>query len=489
MPSELLGYILSLTIDNNDWSLQRLRRYALVSQSWLKIVISTPELWGRVYFLDSPSDTKLFLRKSKEAPLLVDVTSKRDTFASPIEDFFDVIAMHRKRISRLKYIGNGTSKVLEHLHANMSSLEELHVHFLWHYRQTWLFQLPVGAPLKVLSLRSASLDWMLGLPSSLTELEVAGIQMLPPTLAQIVDILNATPALQRLSLVDIAQQVEDITALGADETFAERDILLPNLKSFYLRNIPTHICTALIERIDAPVCMRLGVENVPGSLSTDVMSNLYVLLRPILQCSATVCLTLDGSLDRIVINTRPEPFPEPLSDTKEVIAQGAHISFTTVKPFRDLQVLSNFIQSSSITAPLQLDVGKTWWWDDEISNVSLPSTIIQALSTLCSLKFGRGVDPTACLAFLATPTVDLERRVKTWNCPDLVQLEVAGKYDDGQSLLAFLNGRYGSEAREYGPLVPGMDMGIVVPPKTLTSPLSLSPSASAALRLASKHLP
>ncbi|KAG8948247.1 hypothetical protein FRC04_009885 [Tulasnella sp. 424] len=440
LPTELLSSILLLSLDRRSYTLNALQKLGRVCKAWHKIVSDTPDFWTRIDFNAPPHVLRLFLKKSKSIGLAIEccMSSNDSVLPSKVEDFIEMTHKYSSRWTSFKYKGNATQRIMRNIEsAGKEKLRELSVHFLWHYRQSWLFNLPKDAPLERISLTSASLDWTAACTSqlrNLKSLELKDLHMNPPKLQRMIQILEASPNLESLILVGITQDADDASSSAAQGLLEGEPIHLPELRGLLLKNVPPHFHLCFLGRITAPRCQRLIVDAVPPHLF-DVPSNFtadsnataprfFDLARPILRSAPKLSISAHGRLNHIHFVTLPEP--AEVSESAQIVNPGLDLTFETDVPMTDLQRVAQFVgaalsspatASDSLgeqhdgelaipqpTTQVVLKAGKTWWWDDDLDIVSLPPATLHALHPhLVQLEIGRGVDGTEAVRWLSQP--------------------------------------------------------------------------------------
>ncbi|KAG9019575.1 hypothetical protein FRB90_000483, partial [Tulasnella sp. 427] len=429
LPNELLSTILLLSFDHRNYTLHTLQRLARVCKAWHKIVSNTPSFWTRINFDAPPHVLRLFLHKSKSSGLAIECcTSSSDSvLPSKVEDFVEMTHKYAPRWTSFKYKGNATQRIMRNIEsAGKEKLRELSVHFSWHYRQSWLFNLPKDAPLERISLTSASLDWTAACKSqlrNLKSLELKDLHMNPPKLHLMVEILTASPELESLVLVGITTDSDDASASLANGLLEPTApaIHLSELHSLLLKNVPAHFHTCFLSRIVAPRCRRLIDDAVPPQLfaipaeesSAQQEPRLFDLLtRPIIRASPKLVISAQERLNHIRLVTNPEPSDEAS------FRPGVDLTFETDVPMTDLLRISQFV-GAALSPPFDeehinsgpqviVKAGKMWWWDDDQDVVILPPAALEALHPyLVHLEIGRGVNGTQAVHWLAQPLVPL----------------------------------------------------------------------------------
>lgn len=107
LPPDLLIRIFELVVVPKTWSIQQLRRLALVSKLWLSIVKSTPSLWAVAKYdshLSTQYDTShvtTALSKSKKAPLTATRHVQDHTDDIPLRWFLENVTQHAHRFHSL----------------------------------------------------------------------------------------------------------------------------------------------------------------------------------------------------------------------------------------------------------------------------------------------------------------------------------------------------------------------------------------------------
>ncbi|KAG8926861.1 hypothetical protein FRC01_008302 [Tulasnella sp. 417] len=439
LPTEILSCILLLSIDRRSYALSALQKLGRVCKAWHKIVGSTPDFWTRIDFNAPPHVLRLFLQKSKNIGLAIECSmpSNDSVLPSKVEDFIEMTHKYSSRWTSFKYRGNATQRIMRNIEsAGKEKLRELSVHFLWHYRQSWLFNLPKDAPLERISLTSASLDWTAACTSqlrNLKSLELKDLHMNPPKLQRMIQILEASPKLESLVLVGISQDADDATTSAAHGLLEGAPIHLPELHSLLLKNVPPHFHLCILGRIAAPRCQRLIVDAVPPHLfnvpSSDADAEappprLFDLARPIIRAAPKVCISAHGRLNHIQFVTLPEPLE--VSESSQIVHPGLDLTFETDVPMTDLQRVAEFVGAALSPAAIDPDLsgaqqggevvifqpatqavvkaGKTSWWDEDQDIVSLTPATLHALHPyLVELGIGRGVNGTDAVRWLSQP--------------------------------------------------------------------------------------
>ncbi|KAG9046043.1 hypothetical protein FS837_005163 [Tulasnella sp. UAMH 9824] len=440
LPTELLSCILLLSIDRRSYTLNALQKLGRVCKAWHKIVSNTPDFWTRIDFNAPPHVLRLFLQKSKNIGLAIEccMSSNDSVLPSKVEDFIEMTHKYSSRWTSFKYRGNATQRIMRNIESvGKEKLRELSVHFLWHYRQSWLFNLPKDAPLERISLTSASLDWTAACTSqlrNLKSLELKDLHMNPPKLQRMIQILEASPKLESLVLVGISQDADDASTSAAHGLLEGAPIHLPELHSLLLKNVPPHFHICFLGRIAAPRCQRLIVDAVPPHLFNVPPSSahadappprLFDLARPIIRAAPKLCISAHGRLNHIQFVTIPEPLE--VSESAQIVHPGLDLTFETDVPMTDLQRVAGFVGAALSPAAIDPDllgvqqdgevivpkpattqvvikVGKTWWWDDDQDIVSLPPAALHALHPyLVQLEIGRGVNGTEAVRWLSQP--------------------------------------------------------------------------------------
>ncbi|KIO32519.1 hypothetical protein M407DRAFT_18572 [Tulasnella calospora MUT 4182] len=439
LPTELLSCILLLSIDRRSYNLSALQKLGRVCKAWHKIVGNTPDFWTRIDFNAPPHVLRLFLQKSKNIGLAIEcsMSSNDSVLPSKVEDFIEMTHKYSSRWTSFKYKGNATQRIMRNIESvGKEKLRELSVHFLWHYRQSWLFNLPKGAPLERISLTSASLDWTAACTSqlrNLKSLELKDLHMNPPKLQRMIQIMEASPMLESLVLVGISQDADDASTSAAHGLLEGEPIHLPELHSLLLKTVPLHFHICFLGRIAAPRCQRLIVDAVPAHLFNVSTSSadadappprLFDLARPIIRAAPKLCISAHGRLNHIQFATIPEPLE--VSDSAQIVRPGLDLTFETDVPMTDLQRVAEFIgaalsppavdpdllgvqQGGEVVVPqpatqVIVKAGKTSWWDNDQDIVSLPPAALQALHPyLVQLEIGQGVNGTDAVRWLSQP--------------------------------------------------------------------------------------
>lgn len=430
IPYEILARILLFSIDSRTVTLAHLQSLASVSRYWLDVVRSDPRFWCRVDF-QSPRSAALCLRKSKDVGLRIDCATgskEKFTLVSAMEDFMTAVSAegHGHRWRTLNFQGSATPRLLRLiLEKPRPMLENLTIKFSWHYQQTWLFALPLEAPLKSVTLVSASLDWFdaegRNRMKGLKDLELRELHVNPPPVEYLLQTLEASPDLESLVLIDIANplQQQQQPGEGEGQETLIRTIPLPHLHTLQLTGVPQATVGALLACIDAPNLRKVVAERIPSSVLDS--PHFTSLLRRLAENGAPrVNLSLEGRLDQLRLYTTsigadtgieltfdPPPPPPPASQPP---TSG---------------ILTLLAQISALTSPTSLRIGKTWWWDDDADVLQFPLPVSMLLPpSVASLDLGKGIDARPVLEHLSNPAA----------CPNLRSVTLK-PWDEGADVV------------------------------------------------------
>ncbi|KAG8907410.1 hypothetical protein FRB99_004435 [Tulasnella sp. 403] len=399
LPVEILVQILfaSLNHDPNAWAVLTLRDLASVSKHWMEIIASTPYFWS-IVSVAFPVDTiRLVLRKSKNVPLRVHCWSPDILpVTEGTEEFMEVVSEYSSRWQSLSFRGHATPKVMEYLESSKPALIDLNVQFLWCYRASQLLKIPPDCPLRRINLHSVSLEWDSPTLSNLTVLHLRSIHTNPPSLLHIVSIISSSPDIESLTLEDMSPNPEEATQdVQLEVILSTMHVHLPALRNFVLKNIPEHVSRWLLLQMSAPGCRRLVASNVDPVVFQGERPPLLQLALPLIRSSKRMRLSVSERLSWLSVtsfSTTTLPGPGDLP--------GLELSFATLTPMEHLDTVAHFLSLGTLTAEVHIDVGKTWWWEDDFDTMPFPVMVLERLPNTRRIEIGRGVDGTTLLRYL-----------------------------------------------------------------------------------------
>ncbi|KAG8857208.1 hypothetical protein FRB96_005883 [Tulasnella sp. 330] len=286
LPNEILGRIFCLAVPAKSWSTKKLQQLALVCKSWSNAVKSTPELWAVVQhnmLVSTPTleHVEMALRLSKRAPLTLlfrkepqGATISSRAIAEDqlvVSDKLAIAGEHTDRWRSFTFHGRFTPSVLDALEHPELSLETLEIMWPPEYDlPLQSFILANGDRLRHLALSNVAIQC--GLFEGLVSLRLNNATSPPstpwlPSLTQLVDILEASPDLEVLtlqqhldrSLEESPSRVMSYLDTGSPLPSPGRVIYLPRLQCLVLRNLSHTMTHHLLQYIDSDALTRVRI--------------------------------------------------------------------------------------------------------------------------------------------------------------------------------------------------------------------------------------
>ncbi|KAI0637345.1 hypothetical protein C8Q77DRAFT_1097128 [Trametes polyzona] len=204
LPPELLTMIFSFVEASSEEDCKDLLNITHVCNRWRAVAIGTPVLWTRISFTHS-GGVDAFLQRSKNQPLHVTVHTRELVLVSTIRSLTKEI--HRTRSLKVAIPASfALNVVAKKLFGHTPQLEELCLERLPQHEEERRFTVAFpmepadfdGAPaLRSLKLRGIPLPYLPRGPNKLTNVDLGGFL---PSLSILLDLLERSPQLKRLSL-------------------------------------------------------------------------------------------------------------------------------------------------------------------------------------------------------------------------------------------------------------------------------------------------
>lgn len=257
-----------------------------VCQKWREVALSSANLWTRVPF-SLPKWVPEVLRRSKEAPLTIDVFNDRSSYAS-IHHGLTLALKGLQHVKVLSLGGNLSRHTCNLLGDSLAStdapiLEKLSLQFPPSRRgETWT--LPANllcshAPRlhDVLISGVVEVPWKLPVLEGLTYLHLAPTEGSPPSPEQLTTILRACPGLVRLALMDKALPATTHTTLPPVPS-----IFLASLKTLRLSGDIKN-CACLASLLSVPLSTQITVKTTFDQHRNNVFEDSMVALSTLLR--------------------------------------------------------------------------------------------------------------------------------------------------------------------------------------------------------------
>lgn len=281
LPEELLSIIFELALEGKDWRFSSWRaQLALVSRSWNAIVQHSPCLWSRICDDQSLELNTLALIRSGNAPINIrfsfDYFTERRLLSAT--DSFRTTCRHvrRWRTARLTFGDErrSNSDLYELFTTPAPLLEQLTIEYTGCLSMPLITNPFAGQAdrLRSICIHGACIPWNSGILFDLDTLKLHDIENNPPTLSNILSILQSSPTLSVLELSGLPFDPM------LEQTPEHPPIQLPRLRSLYLGGLDYRFQSILLQHMQAPPCEQLTLQYAPDE---DVNAISFIsLIRP-----------------------------------------------------------------------------------------------------------------------------------------------------------------------------------------------------------------
>lgn len=350
LPNEVLLDVFLRTRDEGDvhYDPSLLHTLGRVCKRWHDFVLSSPQLWSRISSRYDAKTLRLFLRRSRTAPLTV-VLCPGDQ-----PQFFSSTSPSSFRWRAVVWRGSfstHTVDLLRHLPPTVEELDMSPPSAISSRVVTIDFQGTI--PFKHVTLRGARFDWTSPRLSSLSTLTLADVAL---DWASARPIIASSPGLEVLCLRGIKWPAD-----GSRRPLDHRLIDLPNLTKLVMRSVYTFLGSSFVRTLSIPSVQLLFIDYVSGDVLSDPDAHLLHSLVHMMKGVPSIILSARMKMmahDAVTIGTVP---PE---DAEEWIrgphAAGFHIGFNGDQGESLPSLLSGgsaLVASSASLSPTILEFG------------------------------------------------------------------------------------------------------------------------------------
>ncbi|KAG8875312.1 translational activator of GCN4 [Tulasnella sp. 331] len=439
LPIEITTRILEHVISPADWSFDRLRTIALVSKSFLSLVISTPTLWAVArydgYNLVHPM---IALENSKDAPLTVFMAGEREYTGGtydvyPAQEFVDLAFEHVHRWQSVTFCTQHTGAVLHSLSTSNTPLLQTLAICRHDEEGRRCFSLRDAPRLQELSLSGAMIIGSTSVLAGLRDLSISTLASGDDMISSetILAVISSCSMLERLQLKAIDLRQPPRFEGGA--TFQQAAYHLPHLKTLNLRSLSSAVLLPLCALIQAEQLATAYVECSTIDTSISLLQTLcrseeglahLISAGPLCCNTETVQITGGAGLNRFRCVPKPSAGLTPTS---------LDLSFMGVSLTTAYGTLSKVLPGTPIDLMITRDLpssSDTLAGMDLVTRMEIRPDYLGATNTLRQL---------------ATPRSCGRDDSYRWLCPNLEHLSISSDaYKNNDELLRFLYDRYGT---------------------------------------------
>ncbi|KAG9009526.1 hypothetical protein FRB94_014189 [Tulasnella sp. JGI-2019a] len=452
-----------------DWSITRLQELAQVAKAWRDVILGTPEMWAVIKIHRRPGinprwreDVDLVLERSRSAPLTVVYGVGKERYDSEIRDvrvvgeIFKLIGNHISRLQTIIYSGALSSTVATVLELPTPSLKHFHINS-WNYYDPW------GASQSMLPLRLSSGQKLLHVEAQntpliwsdfkgLTSLHLVKVEVEKDNDRLVEDlfvVLQSCPDLASLALDGIGPVADEGNAGSPDERSMQgiltcsRQIDLPSLWSLNIKNSAPALVLAIVFSVHATRVSNLHLQVGRYFLAALPDINAAQLIKPAFDralnpCPETRLYIIQYSHSLKIQNYGDESWekqpPRNASFEFHVILD------KEVTEGDALERLSEFLQYSSRSIPVQLELGFGLAASENAScMIRFPVHILDQVVEL-RLNGNRNHTPEILYYLSQTRTQKGSNYKPTWICPRLASIWI--NYRKWKHIVTFLERRY-----------------------------------------------
>ena len=408
LPTELLADILIEVVwDSGSW-MESLRDISLVCKVWRDLAAETPAFYTRIDMNYKRPAVKYFLNASRGSPLTITCTNA--FYTSQTDSFAELLTPHVSRVQSFEY--NGTlTKFLEPL---ITHARDVNIHYTgYSNNQTDMLSLTGTEPLRTFSNQAVWMDYNSPRLIRLRSLSLNDIRFRSPTMLQILSILDASPCLEVLRLVDIGTNLEDPFREDAPE----------------LRNPPT------LPKLHLPFLNTLEMKRIPHHTLIQISSDVFATAHCVTETENLSAVNLIGFLSKVALPAAKQHdftihFRRVWEGRQRRMGfermEDGGVSFDVCPGERELFLtsLATAISRLPTARPARLNL-TTDPGPKRRLGLHLSNQVLNSLATVETISLGHRIDAGTLLCRLAKPMDDGE-----WLCPNLKKVYVEDVEDD-----------------------------------------------------------
>lgn len=410
LPSNILVRIFVSLRDESLFQkdFKQLKTLAGVCKQWHSTVLQSPKLWNRITSLYGPNAVKLFLKRSTNTSLTIQLCQS-NTRNDECVDFLNTIVATRSRWKIIQWRRDGGYHTPERLAALPSSVKDLDVRTT--PRSYWkglrLDLRNSRAPFDHVTAHGIALPWSSSRLSCLTSLDLAYVDL---QLDELQSLLAASPRLKTLSLRNLRQPTTQPQNNRIPPI--ETPICMLALAKLVIKDAGDQITSSLVRSLHVPNVRQLFIEDIDIPMLEVLSESHYGIFHSVarrmgeakvINISAWVqahpkrAWALYG---RVTLGSVELERLEQWSSMEG--SDGFHIGFSA-KPdamMDRLQQVATFVRSCAPTTRTSLDIGAQVI-KKKPRSLLIPTQVLSDLRNTFKLTIGLKVDTVQLFELLS----------------------------------------------------------------------------------------
>ncbi|KAG8973582.1 hypothetical protein FRC05_008651 [Tulasnella sp. 425] len=442
LPAELFREILvqALLVDSNGsldtW--KHVHKLASVSKFWYEMVTGEPRLWTKITSIDPPMVTATKLRNSKGAELDVelDLAGRMPRITADAEEDWlaNAVSGESRRWKTLAFRCTTCPRwIYQALDGAAPALRDLCVRIPRGWQEGMEGRINLGdggEPLRRLRLESIGMTWDSLRLVNLKYLWLANILTHHPTLSQLRAIIQSSPTLETLGLINTPCQADEVDYAP---------IHLPHLRTFKLEGVPQAVSTNLVSSIHAAQGCSILVRHLDAAdlAASSVWSALVRWVGAPFQATGCIFLSVDGHMDEVTIRTSPSPHVEVWSPETwpDQGAAGAFLVIKLTESSTPIRQIVEILKASNSVAVIHLDI--RWFGVEDQRKFPVEILDLKGVQQMTVLA---PFDAKTVMEYLKEPKLSPQGDWR-WACPNLATLRVGSA--DPHEITKLLHSRRG----------------------------------------------